>query len=227
MMDPTQFQAELRSFRRRRLDYVRDFDRFWRWKTEIEHGGRHVLSDDYRDETCDRLRAVLRRWQHARGSGNADHWLTLKESLGRISAAYDQIRAYSLVQLDRIPRQPLSHIWHELGRVKEPHGDTNPSGRYLVISICKPLMLLWGQTMAFDSNIRGALPTRYGVTVTDRRWPFGTWMRVMEGLRLELEENPELSDLIRTMSCDKYRTASAVPYGRFFDMCYWSIGSPS
>lgn len=144
----------------------------------------------------------------------------LRASLEKISDAYDRIRSYDLLGFSEVPSGPLELIWHELGRVKERGGRKSASGRYYVISVCKPLMLLWGQTLAFDSRVRASVPRGYGVPQR-QRWRFAEWSRVMRAFQGGLRRSPELVSFLKGMSLEKYGSDASVPYGRFLDMYYF------
>ncbi|MHA1360614.1 MAG: hypothetical protein ACTSRC_21035, partial [Candidatus Helarchaeota archaeon] len=158
--------------------YQKDFDAFWVWKNEKESGGQYVLDDVLIEATYVKLAKILNGWQTYRQPKNKDPFTTLRESLVNIKAYYDKIKEYDLTRFNEIPRGDLEEIWHELGRVKEYGGCRNSRGRYNVIAVCKPLMLLWGQTLAFDSNVR------YNISGMDIRmgqyqWTFEKWYDAM------------------------------------------------
>jgi hypothetical protein len=113
-----------------------------------------LLDKDHIRETYARLSSILPKWQTYRNGENGSPLKTLGESLQNISGAYDAIRGYSLLEFENIPEEPLRKIWHELGRVKEYEGQMNEEGNYYAIAVCISLLLIWGQTPAFDSNVR-------------------------------------------------------------------------
>ena len=222
MVDIERFRAQFESFPSR---YMREFDEFWKWKLRVEDRHRHILQDVYREETGDRLCRVLRGWQTYRPYGLCEE--TFRDSLERMSDAYDGVRDYSLLELDRIPNEPLRLIWHELGRVKEEHGNKNDLGNYSVVAVCKPLMFVWGQTLAFDSRTRSHIPSEYCAPVEHcgpkhaSRWPFVAWRSVMTGFQKDLSEDSKAVAYFRGLSSRKYGTCSVVPYGRFLDIYYF------
>jgi len=222
MVDLEQFKGKLQSFPR---DYMTDFDGFWKWKLKVETKNKHILQDVYRKETGDRLCGILRKWQAYRPYGLREE--ILRDSLGKISSAYGEIRQSSLLEFNRIPDEPLNSIWHELGHVKEEHGNKNDIGNYSVVSVCKPLMLLWGQTLAFDSRTRSGIPSEYCVPVDycapkyAWRWTFAVWKSVMTGFQRGLSEDSEAVNYFRQLSGKRYGTHSIVPYGRFLDIYYF------
>jgi len=185
---------------------------------QVENTSDHVLSEERRKETFERLKPILRSWQAYRGGRNSDIWKSLKESLGRISPEYDRIRQLSLLHFSEVPDEALRLIWHELGRVKEYRAEKNNS--YCVIAVCKPLMLLWGQTLAFDSHVRKNLPTRFNVPISNR-WSYEQWKTVMQGLESEMKDSPADISQIDQKAMERYCTKSVVPYGRFLDMYYY------
>ncbi len=205
---------------------MRDFDNFWKWRLRNESRNEHILDDNHLRETASKdyykLPGILRRWKAYRKSKNSEPYVTLQDSLRNISKAYDRIRSYSLLEFDRTPHDTLELIWNELGRVKEYGGNINSYGRYYVISVCKPLMLLWGQTLAFDSRVRAHIPRLRNVRgLRDRRWSFTAWKQAMESFQETLNQEPEVVDSFKEVSLQKYGTDSIVPYGRFFDIYYF------
>ncbi|MCD6513289.1 MAG: hypothetical protein J7L07_00020 [Candidatus Odinarchaeota archaeon] len=216
--DLEKFKRKLLSFP---VKYMHDFDEFWKRKLKIECGHDHILIDLFREETYNRLCRILSKWQAYRGGDNINPRETLRKSLERISDAYDQIRRYSLLGFNKIPVEPLELIWHELGRVKELNGNRNKYGCYYVIAVCKPLMLLWGQTLAFDTNVRKNMPLKYGVAKSMNRWKFEDWRKVMVSFQKDLLRNPEFIEFLKEESLKRYGTDSVVPYGRFLDIYYY------
>lgn len=122
---------------------------------KIETGRGHILDSEHLDETCNRLSRTLKVWQWHRPERFSGLAQKLKNALERMCDAYNQIRGCSLLEFNEIPREPLEQVWHELGSVKTD-GGKNPGGYYLVMATTKPLMFLWGQTLAFDSVVRGS-----------------------------------------------------------------------
>lgn len=216
-----QFGSRLQSYDR--LDYAGDFKGFWRWKLRTETKDEHILDDSHRTQTYHRLRSILPRWLTYRGAPGIRWREILEDSLERMAEAYDQIRSYSLLEFDKVPDEPLKLIWHELGRVKEHGGNRNPDGCYYIVAISKPLMFLWGQTLAFDSIVRTRVPQSYNVP-RDTRWYFEEWKSVMERFQEGLKQQPEDVKLFKETSNEKYGTDSLVPYGQFLDLYYWVEG---
>ncbi|MGB9854901.1 MAG: hypothetical protein ACPLRY_08910, partial [Candidatus Bathyarchaeales archaeon] len=214
MMEPELFRSKLLKFP---CNYMQDFDSFWRWKLKVETKGGHILDERHRETTYYKLRDVLANWQTYRSSRNSDHWGTLKRSLEAISDAYDQLRMFTILEFNVIPNNILELTWHELGRVKEYNASRNDVGHYYVISICKPLMLLWGQTLAFDSRVRANIPYRYSF-LERNRWTLKEWKIIMESLQRSLQQNSEMISYFRKESLKKYGNENIVPFGRFMDI---------
>jgi len=198
-----------------------DFINFWKWKLEIENGCKHILDDNFREETFRRLSSILPGWKTYRPFSSSQCLKILKNSLETISDAYNIIKDYSLLEFNEIPDEPLRLIWHELGRTKEEHGSKNDGGLYYIIAVCKPLMLLWGQTLAYDSLVRENIPYR---VPADIRWSFEDWKRVTVNFQRDLKQNSEIINLFKEKSRETYRTDSIVPYGEFLDYYYWYQG---
>jgi len=202
-----------------------DFGGFFRWKLEIEAGNGHILDDDHRGETHDRLCEILPGWQTYRPNPSNVCLGFLKDSLRRVSNAYDQIRRHSLLEFDDIPDEPLRLIWHELGRAKENDGSRNEPGTYYIKALSVPLMLIWGQTPTFDSKVRRnflkdfMLYPKY--RFNDNRWSFEDWQRVMRELQKDLENNAEVVDYFRRETLKRFGTDLIVPFGRFLDITYY------
>jgi len=199
---------------------MRDFDCFWRWKLEVETGDGHILDGSNINEAYNKLSDILVRWQAYRSSRNHEPLVTLKYSLEAISDAYNRIRTYSLLEFDKIPSQSLELIWHELGRVKEYDGNKNDMGSYYIISVCKPLMLLWGQTLAFDSRVRSHIPCRYHF-VEKARWTFKEWRAIMGRFQKFLLQDSEVVSFFKKETLKRYGSESIIPYGRFLDIYYF------
>jgi len=199
--------------------YMEHFDNFWKWKLRVETDQKHILDINHRKESYRKLSYILPRWQTYRNGANIHPLMTLKTSLEKIADAYNQIRRCNLLEFNNIPRPLLELIWHELGRVKEYNGNRNDAGCYYIIAICKPLMLLWGQTLAFDSNVRKHTP--WYVPKTQTRWRFAEWKKVMEKFRESLQEDSEIVDFFKEKSLEKYGNDLFVPYGRFLDIYYY------
>lgn len=197
-----------------------NFQEFWRYKIKVEINEGHILDDSHRKETFHRLSETLRRWQWHRPYKFTEVAERLKVALERISNTYNEVREYSLLEFNEIPSNLLEIIWHELGRVKTGE-NRNPSGYYLVMGATKPLMFLWGQTLAFDSIVRRRMP----VLITGIRncyWTFETWKNVMIKFQESLKQQPEFLVLLKEVTQKEYGTRELVPYGQFLDLYWWA-----
>lgn len=221
LLNLEEFQDRFRSFRK--IDYKTYpycFGEFWKWKLRVETKSEHILDSEHMRETHNRLSQTLKIWQWHRPESFSELAETLKDALEKISDAYNQIRNYSLLEFDEIPDTPLELIWHELGCVKTVEGK-NPGGYYLVMSTTKPLMFLWGQTLAFDSIVRSRMP-RFGVSgLGDNYWDFETWKKVMTKFQKDLEQHSRVLSLFKETALKEYGTDFTVPYGQFLDLYYW------
>lgn len=82
-------------------------------------------------------------------------------------------------------------------------------------------MFLWGQTLAFDSVVRGFMP-KFGLSgLTDSNWSYETWKKVMLKFQDLLKERLEVVELFQKVSLNEYGTDSYVPYGQLIDLYYW------
>ena len=205
------------SFPRR---YLENFDYVWKWKVSVEDEVTSVLDEDHRNEAFKRLVKILPRWQTYRNGKNASPYKTLKESLQNISGVYNEIKNYSLLEFNEIPIKSLQHIWHEFGRVKEFEGETNTNGIYYAIAACKPLLLLWGQTPAFDTKVRENFPREYGVQKLDFRMLFKQWYSAMTMISDDLNKRPNCIQVMEEMSHERYGEDKPIPYARYLDIYY-------
>lgn len=219
MFDLAELQSRLISFPE---EYISDFNYVWKRKIEIEAlGNASVLDDRHRDEIYRRLCSILPKWQTYRPMVNAPCLATLKNSIGNISETYNQLRKHTLLDFENIPNEPLEFIWHELGRAKENGGERNDYSSYSVISICKPLLLIWGQTLAFDTNVRKNMPQKYRINKYSGNWNLREWKNVMILLSRELNEDKSAIEFMKKKTLDWYGKNTPVPYGRFLDIYYF------
>jgi len=194
------------------------YTHFWQWKLRIEASGReHILDHKHRSKACAELLEILPSWQTYRGV-RCEYKDWLPASLNNIADAYNQIRNYSLLDFDKIPRQSLNYIWHELGRVKTLSGNQTPRGRYHIIAVCKPLMFIWGQTPPFDSRNRKNMNLySYG-----NSWDFQQWWNAMNGLsKSHLAAKTTVISICKQAAAKMYGYNYVVPYGRFLDIYYF------
>jgi hypothetical protein len=218
MFDSLKLHRALESFP---IKYLQDFNDFWILKNKVENQDTSILDDKHIDVTHTTLYKILKRWQTYHPEINSDPSKTLKISLKNMRNDYEQIRKYTLLNFKDIPEFTLRMIWHELGRVKEYEGETNEGGDYYAIAVTKPLLLLWGQTLAFDTRVRRNLPRRHRVSALDFKMGFSKWYGVMSSLSVELNESPEFIKEVQIISKEWFGESAATPYGRFLDIYYW------
>ena len=219
MFDRDLFSKRLQLYNR--LEYSSDFEKFWKYKLRTETENAHILDDEFRIDTYRMLCRILPKWKTYRGVQGIKWEVTLKDSLKNMSEVYNKIKNYSLLEFDDIPIEPLNLIWHELGRIKERNGNWNPNGIYYVVAVTKPLMFLWGQTPAFDSNVRAHVPSFFNVSKYKTRWSFEDWRKIMLEFQATLNKQPEEVAFIRQISHEKFGEYVNVPYGQFLDLYFW------
>lgn len=202
--------------------YFENFDHVWEWKVSVEDDENSILDEEHIGEAYNRLSKILPKWQTYRNGENVSPYKTLKESVHNISGVYNEIREYSLLEFKDIPVNSLQRVWHELGRVKEFEGRVNNFGSYYAIAACKPLLLIWGQTPAFDTRVRENLPSDYGIGKFDFRISFQQWYNSMILLSDDLKSRPECVKIIEVMSNERYGDGRPIPYGRYLDIYYWT-----
>ena len=200
---------------------MRNFTDYWLWKSRMESAGRSILDKEHIEETHLKLLAVLKKWQTYRNGSNSDTSKTLKEALWNIREEYDHLRGFSLLRFREMPKGELEVVWRELGRVKETEGRVNVGGRYYAVAATKPMLLLLGQTPAFDTKVRGNLPARYGVRVTDYKLSFSKWWGVMSELSRELKESTEFVGECEAASRRLWKDSTVTPFGRLIDVYFW------
>lgn len=218
MFSPLKLRRALEVFPKK---YMKDFNDFWIWKNKVDNQYTSILDDKYLETTHTKLYKILKGWWTYRKGKNSDPSKTLKESLKTIRNDYDQIQKKTLLNFKDIPRDKLQTMWHEFGRVKEYEGETNVEGDYYAIAATKPLMLLWGQTLAFDTRVRRNLHGEHDVSELDFKMGFSNWYRVMSSLSVELKESPDFIREVQSISKEIYGEVAVVPYGRFLDIYFW------
>jgi len=202
--------------------HIANFDYVWEWKIKVESkSSGQILDEDHRNEAYSRLSKILPRLQTYRMGDNSEPLETLKQSLDEISVAYDQLRNYTLLDFESIPHETLETIWHELGRAKEKEGKRNKNGHYYIIAVTKPLMLIWGQTLALDSHVRKHLPKSYDIPKYSCKWNLDEWINMMKQLSRDLNNDKRIVETMRKESKVRYGEDVIVPYGRFLDIYYW------
>ncbi len=206
--------------------YINQYNDFWSWKISVEqHNRGHILDTVHLDDTCKKLLGILPRWQTYRGI-KCNYGKRLPKALAGISDAYNEIRQHSLLEFHLIPDATLRFIWEVLGRVKEEFGDTQANQDYFIIAVCKPLMFLWGQTLAFDSINRINIRKDVSLKLTNRlhsgsRWTYSQWKCAMQDFQKELLQNPEIISHCQSHSRQAFGCDSIVPYGRYLDLYYY------
>jgi hypothetical protein len=218
-MLPDEFKRRIAFFPR---SYMDNFDYVWKWKIKVESDdSAHILDENHKKEAYFKLCTILPKWQTYRNGDNSEPLETLRKALDNISEEYNKLRKYTLLDFDSIPFEALENIWHELGRVKEKDGNRNKYGYYSVISVCKPLLLMWGQTLAFDALVRKHLPSSYNVSKYSCNWNLTEWIRIMKQFSKSLNINESLMKFMSEESEKRYRKNAIIPYGRFLDIFYW------
>ena len=225
-MDVSNIKTRLDSYSKNYIRYNSEYNGFWRWKIKVEEdGSKNILDDNHRDETYKRLLEILPGWQTYRGV-ECDYKTSLPVSLNNIAEAYDHIRNYSLLDLNEMNNEHLELIWHELGRVKTDSGIRRKEGDYHVISVCKPLMFIWGQTPAFDSRNRKEMMMDSSLLFTAAlprraRWQIQEWRMALEDLRKAWSKDEELINCLRDEAIRIFGSDHVIPYGRFLDIFYF------
>lgn len=203
-----------------KMTFPFSFGEFWRWKLAAENKTSHILSLENIDTAYNKLSVTMQKWQWTRPFGIEKLASGLRRSLTNIQKTYNQLRQYSLLEIEEIPDNLLKDVWHEIGSIKT--FGKNSSGYYLVMGATKPLMFLWGQTPAFDSVVRKRMP-KFGMTgLTSDYWSFEAWKKVLVKLKENLEQQHGLIEFLRTTSQKEYNTTQIVPYGQFIDLYYWA-----
>ncbi len=196
------------------------FVEFWKRKSEIEKTGDNILSNKYIGETYNRLARTLIYWQWSRPYSFNQFAPALRASLQNIAVTYKNLRKYSLLDFSKIPEDELRLIWNELGAVKD--GGKNEGEYYLVMAATKPLMFLWGQTLAYDSVVRRLMPKLGHTGLSYCSWDFQKWKKVTASFSDLLIDKPELVQTIKKLSIKLYGADSNVPYGQFLDAYLWA-----
>lgn len=184
----------------------------------------HILDGNNKDETYKRLSSILPKWLTYRPYDSYTCLKYLKNSLEQIATIYDEIRKIDLLNFDSIPEEKLQIIWHELGCAKEEYGQKKKDGKYYIIAITKPLMFIWGQTLAFDINVRRSIPKFNIPGIKNHVWSFKTWKNVMFSFQQKIKDQPEFINLCREISTKELGSNNIVPFGQFLDLYYWVGG---
>jgi hypothetical protein len=200
--------------------YPFSFAEFWRRKIRLENQVDHILSERHIHVTYGKLSQTLKAWQWNRPYEFAKFAPGLRTALANMGESYNAVRNYSLLDFHKVPQNHLELIWNELGAVKEL--GKNDYGLYFVMAATKPLMFLWGQTLAFDSVVRRLMPRFEMTGLGSCNWTFKTWKAVMTRFSEAVGDELELVDIMKELSLKEYGTDSMVPYGQFMDMYYWA-----
>ncbi len=206
--------------------YVEQYNSFWFWKLSVEqYNNGHILDAIHLDHTCKMLIGILPKWQTYRGV-KCNYKKMLPTALYQIAGAYSEIRNYSLLEFHKIPDKPLRLIWDTLGSVKEQIEVKRSDLNYFTIAICKPLMFLWGQTLAFDSINRRNIQKDTSLQLSNtfsaaNRWTFPYWKIVMLDFQKALLQKPEIIKYCQLHSFSLFGSNSIIPYGRYLDLCYY------
>ena len=216
----------LEAFRKRfeaykKMDYANNYYSFWRWKVGIESNDAHILDKEHLSITHEKLKSIMKAWQTYRPKDSTICLRRLEPSLKYIAPIYDEIREIDLLSFPEAPRDKLKEIWQKLGRVKEDDGAERSFSDYFVVAVTKPLMFLWGQTLAFDDLVRTSMPPSRYHNVTENRWTFTLWHNVMEEYHERTLEQPDFIELSREICLEEFGTSDFVPYGQFLDLYYW------
>ena len=222
LLDLTQYDRKYQLFiKKDSKNFPYTYNEFWKWKVKIEAEDASILDREYITETYDRLSQTLKLWQWHRPYTFSKLEERLKDALESIREPYNHIKQYSLLDFPAVPYQPLEEVWHELGRIKETDGKRKRSGYYLVMGITKALMFLWGQTLAFDTDVRKHMPNFNRSDVKHGRWTYGLWRTVMLKLQTSLKKQPKLIEHLNNLSLREYGETKVIPYGQFLDLYYW------
>jgi len=181
----------------------------------------HILDDNHRKEAYAKLCNILPKWQTYRNGDNSEPLKTLERALINIAEEYNQLRNYTLLEFDKIPIELLAKVWHELGRVKEKNGSRNKNGYYSAIAVTKPLLLMWGQTPAFDSRVRSHMAQSYSIPKYSCNWRLDDWTRATNQLSETLKTSVKLAEFMKEETIRRYGEKTTVPYGRYIDVYYW------
>ena len=222
MIDIQEFEKRYTTFEKLdNANYPYTFKRFWSYKLKIENKDSHILDRENRTKTAIQLGHILKLWKWHEPYEFDPCFKKMEKSLETISDSYDRIRNFNLTEFNMIPENDLRRIWNEFSKIKNENNKSNFIGE-IVETITKPLMLLWGQTPAFDSVVRTKMILSNCPGFSNPRWEFRLWLRVMNELQKILNDNSELVDTFRKKSQEKYGIATIVPYGQFFDLYYWT-----
>ena len=221
MFSTEEFYRRFQKFKK--IDYANAFYSFWKYKVNIESGTGHILDSTHMQRTFSLLGPILRSWQAYRPMVPSVCLERIEISLSEMVSEYDLIRNISLLEFDKAPRKVLKIIWNKLGRVKECDGNENSFSDYYVVATTKPLMFLWGQTLAFDEIVRDNMPRSNYYGVDQRKWTFTLWYNVMSKFQERVLEMQDFINLCHTICLKEFGNDEIIPYGQFIDLYYWMI----
>lgn len=209
------------------------FDKFWRYKLNVESRGGSILDDSHLDETVMRLVKNLLlhdEWQL---------WQTGVASLQRIEKilknnrnAYNNIKDVELGDgqiANQSMSNALSRIYAGFYVATEQCGMThncwnndspNGGGRYYILGRSKVMMFIWGQTPGFDTWVRERLgKAGLGSScpwVGEKRWTPSEFCDTLKQLDrwVATWEKQEGRKFRQCLSRNR-------PVGRIIDMIYW------
>ena len=215
---------EIKEFRKRyqvfeKIDSKNDphtYQKFWKYKLEIENETNHILDKNYKETTLSKLKPILKICQWNRPYDFDYCFGILENAVDENSESYNCIRFFDLTQFDELPEKHLKMIWYAFGSIADSF-----EGQ-LAMKITKPLMFLWGQTPAFDSLVRTRMPLFTIPGFTNTRWNFNLWIEVMKTLQNYLYTHSDLVIAFKEISKKKYGQNKILPYGQFFDLYYWT-----
>jgi hypothetical protein len=205
----------------KKIDYANSYYDFWKWKLDVELSGGSILDDSHRETAFDLLAARVGNWMVYRPLDLFTCLPRLKRGLEAIQSPYENIRKYDLLSFNKAPRDQLKIIWNKLGSVKETRGDENPTSCYFTVAATKPLMFIWGQTLAFDDYVRKIMPTMPLAGIDTDRWTFTLWYTAMNRFQEWVLEQEEYIEVMRETARTNFGSDELVPYGQFIDLYYW------
>jgi len=219
MIDLNVWQDRFEQYKK--MDYANNFYGFWRWKVSTETSQTHILDKMHLPITHEKLVPIMKAWLTYRPFDPDACLNHLRCSLEEIAPFYNRLRNISLLDLEKTSIDDIKFIWHKLGRAKEKNGMESASSKYFVIAVAKPLMFLWGQTLAFDDLVRGCLPALGFKGASNNRWSFYQWYNTMRRFQERTKNDTEFINLCNEVTRCEFGTEAQVPYGQFLDLYYW------
>ncbi len=189
-----------------------EFGSFWKYKLSVESLPlSHILDSKHLNETLQNLK-ILKKWQYFRNSDVPFEkaWEIFVKGLQKIASSYNKLRKYSLLEFKNIPEDILKEIW-----------ETPFKSPKTVMSVCKLFMFIWGQTLAFDSQIRKNIPFAFTDTYA-YAYTLKKWQNIMGKYSDYLNSHRDVKNFFDNLAFKEYGNNSIVPYGRFFDFWYWA-----